>query len=248
MMVLYLQPVVALALKAKGINPDTASLADRSRPAFQDIRDMVMEQVLSFLEIGVQGLNFVPEIVHTGLGLGYDVQTGRSLNPLDGTAITDPEVILASRSDRAMTEANLDLKRDHPELVFFPSCTRLCEVRTLRGELVATMKTGRLKLKPQGEQGISTRLRTIHGGLFPQSDLVVADDPLAEIAALTWIDEYARLDRSQLMRLPYHVWLAQTGPEVVAAVNEINGSYLPNTIDGPLDDNWIIQVNPATSY
>jgi hypothetical protein len=98
------------------------------------------------------------------------------------------------------------------------------------------MKTGRLKQKPDGEKGISAKLRSIHGGLFPQSDLVVADDPFAEIAACTWIDEYVKLDRRQLLNLPYSEWLMQAGPKVVTAVNNLNGPFLPNTLDGPVGD------------
>lgn len=36
-----------------------------------------------------------------------------------------------------------------------------------------------------GEEGIASESRAIHGGLYPQSDIVIADDPLAEIAART---------------------------------------------------------------
>ena len=105
------------------------------------------------------------------------------------------------------------------------------------------MKTGRLKPHPVGLKGISTKLRSIHSGLFPQATFVVADDPLAEIAARTWIDEYAKLDRRQLLTLPYSEWLAQAGPEVVTAVNNLNGPFLQNTFYGPLDDDWNIQVD-----
>lgn len=120
--------------------------------------------------------------------------------------------------------------------MYFSSCTRLCEVSTSKGELVADIKTGRLKLKPVGEKGISTKLRSIHGGLYPQSNLVVADDPFAEIAARTWIDEYAKLKRSQLLTMTYEKWLAQAKKEVVMAVNKLNGPFLPNKYDGPLEE------------
>jgi hypothetical protein len=246
MMVFYSQPLIALALKAKGMDLDTASLADRSSLDFQEIHDVVMKQVLPFLEIGIQGLNFIPEIVHTGLGLGYNIQTKGAVNPLNGVPITDPEVVFESRVDRAMIDVQLELRREYPKL-YFSSCTRLCEVRTSNMELTADTKTGRLKLKPEGERGISAKLRSIHGGLFPQSDLVVADDPFAEIAARTWIDEYAKLDRSQLLKLPFSQWLAQAEPEVVAAVNKLNGPFLPNTFDGPLDNNSNIQVEHPVS-
>ncbi|KAI9656306.1 MAG: hypothetical protein M1821_004969 [Bathelium mastoideum] len=184
-------PLIALALKAKGVDPDTASPVDRSSLGFQEIRDTAMKQVLSF--IGKRDLVCIPEIACSGLGLGYNVQTGHAVNPLDGTTITDPAVILESCVDRAMMEVSLEL-------------------------------------------------RSIHGGLFSQSDLIVADDPLAEIAARTWIDEYAKLDRSKLLGVPYFEWLAQAGPAVVAAVKILNDPFLLNTFDGPLDDNWNIKV------
>ncbi|KAI9688986.1 MAG: hypothetical protein M1822_000723 [Bathelium mastoideum] len=174
-----------------GVDPDTASPVDRSSLGFQEIRDTAMKQVLSF--IGKRDLVCIPEIACSGLGLGYNVQTGHAVNPLDGTTITDPAVILESCVDRAMMEVSLEL-------------------------------------------------RSIHGGLFSQSDLIVADDPLAEIAARTWIDEYAKLDRSKLLGVPYFEWLAQAGPAVVAAVKILNDPFLLNTFDGPLDDNWNIKV------
>ncbi|CAN9163863.1 unnamed protein product [Alternaria alternata] len=52
------------------------------------------------------------------------------------------------------------------------------------------------------------------------SHIVVADDPGAEIAARTWIDQYAEADRSQLLRRPganndewtcFDVWISQVG-------------------------------------
>lgn len=240
MMVFYSKPIVALALKARGIDPDRATLADRLSLDYRHIHDVVTRQVMSY--VGVHNLDFIPEIVHNGLGLGYNIQTGKAFNPMDGTAITDLEVIFDSRVDRAMIDVSLELRRAHPELNF-SSCTRLCDVRTIKGDMVADMKTGRLRPVPHGQKGIATKLRGIHGGLFPQSDLVVADDPFAEIAARTWIDEYAKLDRSQLLRIPYSQWLAQAGPQVVAAVNSLNGPFLPNTYEGPLDDNWNIILN-----
>ena len=231
-MVFYSQPLVGLALQGKGIDSLAATPTDRFNLKYKEIYDTVMDQVSSF--IGIRGLNFTPEIVHTGLGLGYDIQTGNARNPLDGTTITDAEVILESRIDRAMIDASLELRRRYPKM-YFSSCTRLCEVSTSKGELVADIKTGRLKLKPVGEKGISTKLRSIHGGLYPQSHLVVADDPFAEIAARTWIDEYAKLKRSQLLTMTYEKWLAQARKEVVVAVNKLNGPFLPNKYDGLLE-------------
>jgi hypothetical protein len=238
MMVFYSKPLIALALQAKGMDPDKVTLEDRSKLDSQDFYDVTMKQVSSF--IGVPNLNFIPEIVHSGLGLGYNKQTGKAINPLDGTPITDPEVVFESRVDRAMIEVSLELRKNHPELRF-SSCTRLCKVRTSEMELVADIKTGKLKPKLEGEKGLSTKLRSIHGGLFPQSDFVVADDPYAEIAARTWTDEAAQLDRGKLLEKPYDAWLAHAREEVVTAVNNLNGPFLPNTWKGPLDDSSDIE-------
>lgn len=239
-MVFDSKPIIAGVFEASGLDPKKASPKDRLNLDFMAIYRTVREQVSSFIKNS--GLKIIPEIVHSGLGLGYNILTGEAVNPLDGTAIEDKEVILQSRVDRAMIEVNLKLKSWYPKL-YFSSCTRLCEVRTSDREWVADMRTGKLKLKPTGEKGISSKLRGIHGGLYPQSDLVVADDPFAEIAARTWIDEYAKLDRTRLFRDPfmsYNDWIAQAGTEVVEAVNKLNGPFLPNTFDGDPDDSWSV--------
>jgi hypothetical protein len=198
---------------------------------------------------------FIPEIVTSGLGLGYSVKNDRAKNPLDGSPIKDPEVIFEARLDRAMVEVALELKKKYPKLIF-SGCTQLCEVRTSGPngkELVADMKTGHLKTRPGGEKGISTKLRTIHGGLYPQSHIVVADDPFAEIVARVWIDDYAKLDRRQLLTIAdsdptYNLWLRNAGPEIEKAVNDINGPFLPNTYDGPVDDNWNIKIRRRNRF
>ena len=236
MMVFYSQPLVSQALQDKGINPKSASLGDRLGLEFEEIYNAVINQVLSFIEIfdidqgEMQRCSFIPEIVHTGLGLGYDVSTKRVRNPLNGEPIKDLEVTFESRVDRAMIEVSLELKKRYP-ILYSSSCTRLYEVRTSEGEeLVAGIKTGALRLKPDGERGISTKIRSMHGGMYPQSDIVVADDPYAEIAARTWIDEYAGLDRKKLLELSYDDWLMQR-PDVAEAVKKLNGPFLPNTVE-----------------
>ncbi|KAJ9604493.1 hypothetical protein H2200_011329 [Cladophialophora chaetospira] len=240
-MVFYSKPLLALALRASGLVPDRTSLADCLKFSFQKLRNTLFKQVSSFIEFEGAGvaknktISFIPEIVHSGLGLGYNLETERAVNPWTGEAITDQEVILESRIDRAMIEVSLELRQKYPRLRF-SSCTRLCDIWTSAGKLVADIHTGKLKPMPDGEKGISAQLRSVHGGLYPQSDLVVADDPLAEIAARTWIDEYARLDRRQLLWLPYSDWLAQARPEVVAAVNKLNGPFLPNKWEGSADE------------
>lgn len=247
-MVLYNKPLVTNVLKESGMNPDTATLEDKLSVSFEVMCKSFEDQINPYIR-GLDG-KFIPEIVHSGLGLGYSTHTGDAVNPLDGTPILDPSVIFDSRVDRAMIEVSLKIKKAHPEL-YFSSCTRLCDVRLTTGEgMVADMDTGRLKPKPWGEEGLGTTLRSLHGGLYPKSDLVVADDPFAEIAARTWIDEYAKLDRSQLLEMPYQKWLAQgqAGEQVVDAVNKLNGPYLPNTweTNEATRSDWIVQMSSAS--
>lgn len=233
-MVFFPKPLVQNMLKDLAVGSDSAETPEASTVPFEDIRKSFEAQILGFVQRADWKL--IPEIVHSGLGLGYDVRTGATVNPLDGTPVTDPDVILESRIDRAMIEVSLRIRKDCPQL-YSSSCTRLCEVRLPNGdEYNASIVHGGLYQKPQGEKGISSKLRGIHGGLYPQSDLVVADDPLAEIAARTWIDEYKRLDRSQLLRMPYRDWIAQGGEEITTAVKALNGPFLPNTWEGTLDD------------
>ena len=244
-MVFYTQQIIALAMNDRGMDANTSSPEDcLEYLTYEDIFRVTQRHIYSFLEPIFDGeyFRFIPEIVHSGLGPGYNKETGQAVNPLDGSSITDPEVILESRIERAMIEVSLHLRERYPTMIF-SSCTRLCEVKTPKGDLVADMKTGRLKLKPTGQKGISTKLREIHGGLFPQSHMVVADDPFAEIAARTWIDEYAKLNRRQLLEMNYDSWLAQARQEVVEAVNKLNGPFLPNTFDGPLDDDLTMADN-----
>ncbi|KAF3043255.1 hypothetical protein E8E12_010016 [Didymella heteroderae] len=235
MMVFYSEPIIALALKVKGLN-DERNPAARLHLDFKTIYDTTMEQVLSYLEVKKHMMGFIPEIVYSGLGLGYNMNTGKARNPLNGDPITDQNLIFQARVDRAMIEVAIQLRRTYKDL-YFSSCTRLCDLRVEgRGELVADMKTGELK----SMDSLQAKIRSIHGGLFSQSDTVVADDPYAEIAARTWIDEYARLDRSQLLTMSYNEWLAQAGPEVQAAVNALNGPFMQNTWSGTLDEEWNI--------
>ena len=70
-----------------------------------------------------------------------------------------------------------------------------------------------------------------------RSDIVVADDLFAEIAARTWIDEYAKLDRRKLLEtsLSYDKWLQESGSKVYEAIYKFQGPFLPNTFTGPLN-------------
>jgi hypothetical protein len=239
-MVFYSYPIVNLALKARGIDPDTATSEQKLSISYREFYDRLLTQVQSFTETNL--FQFIFEIVHSGLGLGYDVCKDTAKNPLDGTAITDPEVLFECRVDRAMLEVGLAL-RNTPNPPYFSSCTRLCDVRTSREEMNASFQTGHMRVIPKGQKGLQTKIRAMHGGMYPQSDLVVADDPLAEIAARTWIDEYAKLDRKQLMQgMPYDLWLEQGGEALVTAVKKLNGPFMPNTFDGPMDEHGNIIV------
>lgn len=168
--------------------------------------------------------------MHSGLGLGYNKAGGRSTNPKNGDTIESAEVTFNSRLDRAMIEVSLELRRSYPHMVF-SSCTRLSDVYLTGSDAEFTRDLMEGNLKPQitGDKGIAARLRTIHGGMYPQSDLVVADDPIAEIAARTWIDEFAGLDRSQLLTMTYDDWLAQD-PSVKEVIDELNGKFWSNTV------------------
>ncbi|KAI0514645.1 hypothetical protein F5B22DRAFT_647402 [Xylaria bambusicola] len=131
-----------------------------------------------------------------------------------------------------MIEVSPELSKLYPEMIF-SSCTRLSDVyfKDSDAEYTADLQTGRLKPKLTGERGIPARLRALHGGLYPQSDLVVADDPIADIAARTWIDEYAQLDRAQLITMTYDDWIAQD-PTVKEVIDELNIKFWPNAVGG----------------
>ena len=259
--VFYSQPIMKLALKRftredPGRLSNDELLEKAGRLSYNQFLQTARDHIQSFNKIIQPDVcQFIPEIVSSGLGLGYSVKNDRAINPLDGTVIKDPEVIFESRLDRAMIQVTLELKEKYPKMIF-SSCVRLCEVRTTgpnSKELVADMRTGRLKTRPSGEKGISTKLRTIHGGLYPQSHIVVADDPFAEIAARVWIDEYAKLDRKELLtiadsNLTYNDWLRKAGSSVEKAVNDLNGPFLPNTYDGPVDDNWNIKIQRGNRF
>lgn len=238
--VFYSQLIIDLALREKNKNP--AKMKDEEKLLFgyeklnfNHLVDVTRRHVMSFVELGGPRANlFIPEIVHSGLGLGYDSLSNTAVNPLNGTPIEDLAVIFMSRLDRAMIEVSLELKKSGKLL---SGCTRLCDVRTSGGlEFTASMKDGKLRPKPAGERGLPAKLRSIHGGLYPRSNLVVADDPLSEIAARTWIDDYAKLDWSKLLdpRVTYEDWLRSAGDEFYEAVQKLQGPFLPNTFSGPL--------------
>jgi hypothetical protein len=253
-MVFYPQPIMEIALKDKGLPvelPDTLKSDRRvwmerlEKVTFLDLKKTAMEHIRSFIDIPIpQFGNVILEIVHSGIGLGYNESVGSCTNPKNGHAIKSAEVIFISRLDRAMIEVSLDLKKRYPHMVF-SSCTRLSDVYLSGPDAEYTRDLMRGNLKPQitGDEGVAARLRTIHGGMYPQSDIVVADDPIAEIAARTWIDEFAGLDRSQLLTMTYDRWLAQN-PLVKEVIDELNGKFWPNTV-GRVSDTVGLSVIPA---
>ncbi|KAJ5600522.1 Ankyrin repeat and KH domain-containing protein 1 [Penicillium hetheringtonii] len=127
-----------------------------------------------------------------------------------------------------MIDVALELRRDNPDVVL-SSCTRLADVITPDGMKYGTRyDNGSLTPWPEGQKGLARELRAMHGGLYPQSDLVVADDPDAEVAARTWIDQYSSLNRSELLNKPYYEWLSNE-PKVYDAIWEIShGEFLAN--------------------
>lgn len=245
-MVFYSDTVKRLARER---DPST----DRHR--YEVLRDVFMKHVSSFIGIGDHSYNFILEITHSGLGLLYDVNTGKARNPLTGDPLQNPDVIYESRVDRVMIDVSLQLrenhhielrkKPNHPNLLF-SSCTRLADVIVLGQNYKAHHQDGKFIRWAEGEAGIPAKLRAIHGGLYPQSNLVVADDPLAEIAARTWIDEYAELDRGELLKMPYYEWLRQGKGNTFDAVNSLNGVFLPNKIEVPVDIPAVDSMTPAS--
>ncbi|EGX91946.1 ankyrin repeat-containing domain [Cordyceps militaris CM01] len=207
--------------------------AQGDRQSYKHIRQTLMKQVLSFVAVGAGSYNFILEIVHSGLGLGYDESTGTARNPLTGALLSDSDVIFDSRVDRAMIDVSLELREKHPQLIF-ASCTRLPDVITPDAKYKASHETAKLVRWDEGEKGISAKLRAIHGGLYPQCQLVVADDPAAEIAARTWIDEELGLDRSELLGMTYYEWLAKAPADVAAAIKNLNEQdFMPNRFGYP---------------
>lgn len=179
--------------------------------------------------------NFILEIGYSGLGLGYDTRTGTARNPLTGERITDPQVIFDSLVDRALIDVAIELRETRPG-VLLASCTRMPDVITSKGNFKASFTTAELGSWPQGEKRIAAELRAIHGGLYPQSDLVVADNPAAEIAARVWIDKDLRLDRKKLLNgPPYYQWLRGDGHDerrnkLVGLLRGLNTSFPANTV------------------
>ncbi|KAK6821994.1 hypothetical protein PG987_014819 [Apiospora arundinis] len=171
-MVFYPQPILDIALRGKGLSLKTTDPKERLRVLGYDyLKRTTMEHVESFIipdnhipEFG----SIIAEIVHCGLGLHYNIHLGTAVNPKDGSPITDLEVLLASRLDRAMIEVSQELRHHYTRLVF-SSCTRLSDVyfHNSDAEFTADLMSGSLKPKLSGEHGIPARLRSIHGGDVP---------------------------------------------------------------------------------
>lgn len=235
-MVFYPEPIMKIAMERKG-----RAVEDTTPEELLELLDLeyltttTRNHIMSFIMNPVPGYGqLIPEIVHSGLGLGYDALRGTAVHPKNGLPILEPEAIFAARLDRAMIDVSLELRERYRHMLF-SSCTRLPDViinnnENDDNEYFTHHQTGRMHKREDNRQKIHTELRYIRGGMYPQSDLVVADDPYAEIAARTWIDEFAQLDRSQLMHMTYDQWIAQAAPEVREAVHLLNGRYLTNTV------------------
>ncbi|KAF4345744.1 ankyrin repeat-containing protein [Fusarium beomiforme] len=242
-MVFYAKHLVELAEETQ---PQKTLWTKRS---YEHLYTTFIDQVLSFVEVGPDKYNFILEIVHSGLGLHYNKVEGKAYNPLNGELLTN-KVTFDSLVDRVMIDVSLELRdrKKYPRLLF-SSCTRLPDVITPEQKSKAEFKTSRLVALEDGdetEEGLAVKLRAMPGGLYPRSDLVVADDPTAEIAARTWIDQEAGLDRSQLLHLTYYEWLEQANEKVVNAMKELNGDFLPNRVGDPISEETKLSKKPVS--
>ncbi|KAH6970770.1 hypothetical protein BKA56DRAFT_559262, partial [Ilyonectria sp. MPI-CAGE-AT-0026] len=229
-MVFYPGPLVKLAEETPPSDGDSAT----SRRSYDHLYRTLMNQVMSYVDIGKDKYNFILEIVHSGLGLGYNKETKKATDPRNGKPLDDDGVIFDSLLDRVMIDVSVDLRARYPELIF-SSCTRLADVITPNdGDFKASWITSKLIPIETGEKGLAAKLAAIHGGLYPQSHLVVADDPAAEIAARTWIDQKSDLDRSHLLHTTYDKWLAGAEDSVVAAITALNNRpFAANMVGDP---------------
>lgn len=255
-MVFFSDELVTLAKNTVPIDNPKAP-----RTSYEHIRRVAMKAISSFvgIDVGVgigpahprlerqrpARYNFVLEIGYSGLGLGYDVKTKKAINPLTGKPIKCPEVVFDSLVDRALIDVAVELREKYPG-VLLASCTRMPDVITTKGNFKASFMTAKLGPWPQGEKGIANELRAIHGGLYPQSDIVVADNPAAEIAARVWIDKKLRLDRKKLLNgPPYYEWVKEGcgdkldyewakegggGDKLVEFLQGLNTNFAANTV------------------
>lgn len=237
-------PPLTMVFYSDHIDPMVKSSRDNppdnliARRIFYDkLYEIFLKQVSSFVGIGKRSYNFILAINHSGLGLLYDIETGKARNPLTGKPLKNKTVLFNSLVDRVMIDVSLELRRKHPKLLF-SSCTRLADVIVGDQKYKADHKTGNLvPWEADEEKGLAVRLKAIHGGLYPQSHIVIADDPMSEIAARTWIDQHSGLDRRMLLRKPYYEWLEQAGSHIRDVVRKLNDDFLPNKCEevGPVD-------------
>ncbi|KAK4222829.1 hypothetical protein QBC38DRAFT_447913 [Podospora fimiseda] len=197
-------------------NPENAPLEDNIKLSYETLYSMTEKHIRSFfgLKLG-QYSNIIPKIVYGGLGLGYNIKTGQALDPRNHRPIIDKAVVFDSRVDRAMIEVAIKLK-EYPQMIL-SSCTQLCDVKTPHADA-------------SGGKGIADEDAGIHGGLYPQSNIDIINDPIDEITAKTWIDEYAKLDRSELMHKSWDEWLKQGGEKLIEVMKKANGPFLDNTV------------------
>ncbi|TDZ13325.1 hypothetical protein Cob_v013211 [Colletotrichum orbiculare MAFF 240422] len=198
--------------------------------SYQHIYHVTKEQIISFVGIetgdGNEPYSFILEITHSGLGLGHRGKKGAK-TPLNGRPIQSREVLLESLADRVLVDIAVELREKNPNLLF-GSCARLPDYTVDQQKNKANWKTSRLetwKDARQDERGISAELRAIHGGLYPQSNIVVADDPMAEMAARTLIYQEFGLDRRELLTkdITYQDWLARASGHLASKALSIGG-------------------------
>ncbi|CAN9091613.1 unnamed protein product [Alternaria alternata] len=260
---------------------------ESNKESYEHIYDTAWRDISSFVDVEGTGYNFILEVGFSGLGLGYDRVTKTAYNPRNGVKLEDPGVIFEALIDRVMIDVSLELRERNTNLIFssctrLPDIITP-EGRFKVGHLDGKMalwdsdkkentielpnENGRIttqtrplseqEIRFQKEKGLSAELRTIHGGLYPQSHIVVADDPGAEIAARTWIDQYAEADRSQLLRRPganndewtcFDVWISQVGNKMkkeerkdfLRAMEQVQGDFAPNKTGEKIEHLYII--------
>ncbi|MGO6747739.1 hypothetical protein ACCS93_35750 [Rhizobium ruizarguesonis] len=228
-LVIHTSPLMDAAFRTLGVDPADRAPEQYRRLTYDLFQDIAMEQILSFVERPHKGI-FVPEIGFSGLGLGYDKETGTATNPYDGTHIIDPKVAAEALLDRVLIDIACALKDQRPNIKL-GSCARLYDAATPDGRrYVSSLETTEAESWPSGEPGIAHFLRAVPGGLYPETDFCNADDPLREIAARAWI-EYGKLDRRQLLTMTYLEWIKQAGEEVENALKALNGPFLPNVFE-----------------
>ncbi|KAL8787259.1 MAG: hypothetical protein Q9195_007869 [Heterodermia aff. obscurata] len=105
-LVFYLQPILDIALGGKGLALKPISPKELLEVLdYKYLTNTAMKHINSFIDKPISEFSqMIAEIVHYGLGLRYNTSRGTAVNPENRSPILDPEVLLASRPNRAMIE------------------------------------------------------------------------------------------------------------------------------------------------